>query len=141
MKHPGMDNIPCLSLNLRRANRVMNKIYEGYLSAFDVTGGQFSILHMVSVLQPTSSKELQGLLALDQTTLSRNLKPLLRDGLLVATPGEDKRQKLLSLSSAGETLHQQATPAWEKAQQHVQRELGKEQSKLLLKLTRTVAKL
>lgn len=133
--------IACINLNLRRATRVMNRIYDSYLSDFGLKVGQFSILHSIVHLESTTSKVLQELMALDQTTLSRNLKPLIRDGYVLAVEGEDKRQRLLSLSAQGKAKHQEALKSWNKAQQHVKRELGSEQTELLLSLSRNVAKL
>jgi len=141
MKQARPDTIACINLNLRRATRVMNRIYDGYLSDCGLKVGQFSILHAVHLLESTTSKVLQELMVLDQTTLSRNLKPLIRDDLLLAVEGEDKRQRLLSLTAAGKKKHEEANKVWKKAQQHVKRELGEEQTELLLGLSRDVAKL
>ena len=53
------------------------------------------------------------LLAMDRTTLTANLKPLERRGLLVVTADEtDRRTRRLRLTHAGRTLLEAAIPIW-----------------------------
>jgi DNA-binding MarR family transcriptional regulator len=53
------------------------------------------------------------LLALDRTTLTANLKPLERRGLLkITNDPEDKRSRLLSLTPEGKRLLAKAFPIW-----------------------------
>lgn len=115
----------CLNLSLRKASRVMTQIYDDYLSSVGLRVGQFSILRATHFTQPTTNSALQEVLVLDQTTLTRNLKPLIRDGYITVRPSdEDKRVKELSLSNEGETLYQQALPVWQEAQDKITLELG-----------------
>ncbi len=130
--------LPCLNLTLRKATRVMNKIYDQHLSACDLKGGQFTILRASYLLGETSNKQLQSVLVLDQTTLTRNLKPLIRDGYLDVQPGQDRRQKVLRLSEAGLEKYKQAEVFWFEAQKEVYQQLGPELSQQLLGLSETI---
>ena len=57
---------------------------------------------------------VSALLAMDRTTLTANLKPLQRRGLLeVTVDGADKRGRRLRLTSAGRALLAAALPVWE----------------------------
>ena len=57
--------------------------------------------------------EIAALLAMDRTTLTANLKPLERRGLVKVTVDEDdKRNRLLSLTPAGHALLDDALPIW-----------------------------
>jgi DNA-binding MarR family transcriptional regulator len=115
----------CLNLSLRKASRVMTQIYDDYLSVVGLRVGQFSILRATHFTQPTTNSALQEVLVLDQTTLTRNLKPLIRDGYIQVRPSdEDKRVKELSLSETGEALYQKALPLWQEAQSKIKDELG-----------------
>ena len=46
--------------------------------------------------------ELAGEMVMDRTTLSRNLTPLVRDGLLEVHPGDDGRTRLVRVTPHGE---------------------------------------
>jgi len=57
-------------------------------------------------------------MAMDRTTLSRNLKPLVREGLLEVSPG-DGRTRLMCISPEGKRALDEACPMWQVAQQEV----------------------
>ena len=132
---------PCLSLNLRKANRVMSQIYDHYLAECGIKGTQFTILRATTCLGKTTNKQLQEVLVLDQTTLSRNLKPLLRDGLILAQEGDDRRIKVLSLSKSGVKLFELANIQWQQAQAEVKSKLGKKNTALLHSLSNSIVSL
>lgn len=125
----------CLNLALRKANRVMSQVYDDYLSVVGLKCGQFSILRAVHYTQPTTNRALQDVLVLDQTTLTRNLKPIIRDGLITVGSGDDKRVKILSLSKEGEALYQEALPHWKQAQTRVKELLGEQMVDQMVDLT------
>ena len=129
----------CLNFSLRKANRVLNKIYDRHMQACGLKSGQFSILKIIELRKQTTSTELKNIMVVDQTTLSRGLKPLIRDGYISVTPGEDARVKLLSLSAEGRKLHAQGNLLWEQAQESVKKQLGKDFSRQLLEITTVVA--
>jgi DNA-binding MarR family transcriptional regulator len=54
---------------------------------------------------------------MDRTTLTANLKPLERRGLvLVTADGADRRARRMALTADGRTLLARALPLWEEAQ-------------------------
>ncbi|WP_281558376.1 MarR family winged helix-turn-helix transcriptional regulator [Thalassomonas sp. RHCl1] len=131
----------CFNLAMRKSSRLITKFYEERLSTLGLKSGQFSILRAVNFKKQTSNKELQGILAIDQTTLSRNLKPLFRDGYLrLQADDNDARIKLISLTPQGETLYQSALPVWEKAQQDIVHKLGKTEVEKILTLSDSFVK-
>ncbi|MFT6122910.1 MAG: DNA-binding MarR family transcriptional regulator [Oleiphilaceae bacterium] len=132
---------PCLSLNLRKANRVLSQIYDQYLAECGIKGTQFTILRATTLLGQTTNKQLQDVLILDQTTLSRNLKPLLRDGLISAQEGSDRRIKVLSLTKSGQKLFALANIQWQQAQAEVKAKLGEKNTALLHSLSNSIVSL
>ena len=69
--------------------------------------------------------QVAALLAMDRTTLTANLKPLERRGLVSVVVDEvDRRSRRLRLSSAGRTALAKAMPLWEEAQAETGRLLG-----------------
>jgi len=141
MENLPADFEPCLSLNLRKANRVMSQIYDHYLAVCHLKGSQFSILRATNLLKKTTNKELQEVLVLDQTTLSRNLKPLIRDGFITTQEGEDRRVKELALTASGHELFTLAEQQWALAQGDVKNKLGVKNTELLHLLTEVVVNL
>jgi len=136
-----LDNSICFNLALRKSNRLITQFYEERLSKVGLKSGQFSILRAVNFLGTTTNKELQSILVIDQTTLSRNLKPLVRDEYLqLSTNPNDARSKQISLSKGGKQLFQQALPLWENAQQDIQQLLGKNEIQKILSLTDNLVK-
>jgi DNA-binding MarR family transcriptional regulator len=124
----------CINLSYRKAARVISQIYDRELSACGIKCTQFSILRAIHLLKRTTNAELQHHLALNQTTLTRGLRPLIRDGLIEANPGTDRRQKFLTLTPAGEELHRRAGQQWLKAQQHVRERLGQNMTDQMIEL-------
>jgi DNA-binding MarR family transcriptional regulator len=73
------------------------------------------------------------ILALDPTTLSRNLRRLERDGLIRIRPApDDRRVMLVSLTPEGEQPIADAFPLWTRAQERVAEAPGPEFTASLL---------
>lgn len=126
----------CLNLELRKSARIITQFYESRLAKVGLKSGQFSILRAVYFSEQTTNKELQRILILDQTTLSRGLKPLVRDKLLTITANpEDQRVKLISLSPKGRKTYDKALPLWQAAQNDIKAAIGKSETKKIESLS------
>ena len=86
----------CTAFNLRKASRAVSQLFDDALRDTGLRGGQFSILSMVLYRQPIALRALADHLVMDRTTLTRNLKPLERDGLIRIEPGTDRRVREVS---------------------------------------------
>lgn len=103
----------CLCLHVQRAARMLARRFDEALRPFDLTSGQFSLLVSLNRPEPPTINSVANLLAMDRTTLTANLKPLERRGLLkVAIDKEDKRARRLLITAAGRNLLQKAYPTW-----------------------------
>jgi DNA-binding MarR family transcriptional regulator len=103
----------CLCLNLRRAARVVARRFDDAFRPLDLTNGQFSLMMSLRRPKPATMSDVAALLAMDRTTLTANLKPLERRGLVAVTVDEtDKRSRRLSLTPAGHVLLDDALPIW-----------------------------
>ncbi len=131
----------CLNLELRKANRVLSQIYDSFLAPSGLKTSQFSILRAIKFLKNTTNSELQDTLVLDQTSLSRALKPLIRDGYIDVRVGVDRRQKQLLLTVKGRTLYADAEKLWLDAQAYVSDKLGPEMKRSLLNMSDIVVEL
>jgi len=116
----------CLCLHVQRAARALARRFDEALRPVGLTNGQFSML--MSLNRPTAARmaEVSGLLAMDRTTLTAALKPLVRRGLVrVLVDAADKRSRRLMLTGAGRDLLRDALPIWKRAHAVLEREIGK----------------
>ena len=141
-KRPRLIASPCLCDSLRQATRAVSRLYDDEMRKVGLRTTQYALLAWLLAAGEAPQKEIEELTFLDQTTLSRNLRPLVDAGWVAIRSGEDRREKLVRLTDAGEAKLKEAHPAWERAQQQMQSLLPKgEWSDLmnrLHKLTRLV---
>lgn len=103
----------CLCLHAQRAARALARRFDVALKHVGITSGQFSLLMSVNRPEPPSLGSVAALLAMDRTTLTANLKPLERRGLVeLATDPNDRRAKRLRLTAAGRSALAEALPIW-----------------------------
>ncbi|MGE0242008.1 MAG: MarR family winged helix-turn-helix transcriptional regulator [Parvibaculaceae bacterium] len=103
----------CLCLAVQRAARALARRFDDAMRAMDLTHGQFSLLMSLNRPEPPSIGEVAHFLAMDRTTLTANLKPLARRGLVkVTVDKEDRRSRRLTLTAAGHALLIRALPVW-----------------------------
>ncbi len=103
----------CLCLHLQRAARAIARLFDEALRPLELSHGQFSLLISLNRPQAPRLGEVANLLALDRTSLTANLKPLERRGLLcVEADPEDKRGRRLRLTRKGRNLLKRALPVW-----------------------------
>src|SRR2546426_6941884 len=74
----------------------------------------------------TLFRSLEHTLAIDQTTLTRSLKLLERNGAIDRVPHPDGRIKAMTLTSKGRKALEAARPLWARAQDRVLRERSEE---------------
>src|ERR1700756_167938 len=88
--------LPCACANLRRAARVMTRLYDAALRPSGLGVAQFTLLQALTIGPGMSQKQLAGLLEIDSTTLTRTLAPLRHEGWLRSTAGDDRRELRLA---------------------------------------------
>ncbi len=114
----------CTAFNLRKASRAVSQLFDDALRDSGLRAGQFTILSMVLYRQPIALKALADHLVMDRTTLTRNLKPLEREGLLRIEPGTDRRVREVSLTDEGLSTLKAAYPRWKQVQSKMMAGLG-----------------
>ena len=103
----------CLCLHLQRAARAVARRFDAALRPLGLTSGQFSLLMSLNRREPASIGSVSAVLAMDRTTLTANLKPLERRGLVEITIDEaDKRARRLTLTAAGRKHLVRETSRW-----------------------------
>jgi len=112
--------------SVRRAARSITQIYDAFLAPSGIGIAQFDLLAQIRVAEEASRTELADVMAMDRTTLVRNLAVLERDGLIETRPGGDRRMRPVGLTEAGLATLSRALPLWQAAQSSVRSELGQE---------------
>jgi DNA-binding MarR family transcriptional regulator len=103
----------CLCLHVQRAARALARRFDEAFRPLGLTHGQFSLLMSLNRPEPARIGDVADLLAMDRTTLTANLKPLIRRGLAESrVHPDDRRGRRLVLTPAGRTLLVQALPIW-----------------------------
>jgi DNA-binding MarR family transcriptional regulator len=115
----------CNCLALRKAARHVSQLYDRHLAPHGLRGTQFSIVAKLANGGPRSINELASELAMDRTTLGRNLLPLERDGIVSLTVDpQDRRGRRLAVTAQGRALLAQARPGWLAAQRQFEASFG-----------------
>src|SRR5260370_2832787 len=122
-EHHNTSASPCLRNALRQASRAVSRLYDEELRGVGLRTTQYSLLCHLRRAGQVRQRDLSGLTSLDETTLTRNLRPLIDSGWVAIATGEDRREKLLRLTEAGAAKLRQARPAWERAQQRARSRL------------------
>ena len=103
----------CLCLHVQRAARALARRFDDAFRPLGLTQGQFSLLTSLNRPEPPTMGSVAKLLAMDRTTLTANLKPLERRGLIrIAIDKEDRRGRHLSLTAKGKAVLGAAAPIW-----------------------------
>ncbi len=140
MSEPLLPVLPCMCANFRRTSRALTQHYENAFRPLGLRATQFTILQALSRAGEVSQRQLGEILAMDSTSLTRTLAIMRRQGWIRERPGEDRRQRLLSLASAGEKKLARVQPVWEKVQVRLRGELGEQAWESLLRLTHEVTR-
>lgn len=112
----------CLCLHLQRAARAIGRHFNETLRPFGLTNGQFSLLMSLNRPTPPRISDIAPLLAMDRTTLTANLKPLERRGLVaVVADTADKRSRRVRITDSGRDLLVAALPVWRRTHAEIDR--------------------
>ncbi len=107
----------CACFAVRKMTRAVTQLYDHHLAEAGLRITQFTLMNAISGFHKVPVYVLAEELVMDRTTLTRNLKPLIKAGLVDSTPDKkDARVRNLSLTPEGAERLQAATPYWEKAQ-------------------------
>ncbi len=119
-----METSQCTCFNLRKASRSVTQMFAGYMQPTGLGPTQFSLLAVLARRGSLSINELADGLVMDRTTLTRNLRPVERQGLVKILPGEDRRTRIVTLTSRGRATYESALPLWREAQKEIIERLG-----------------
>src|SRR3981189_1572091 len=116
--------LPCACQNLRRATRIVTRIYDQELRKTGLEITQFGLLTALAAVGEANQKRLSAGFAMDSTTLTRTLGLLRKQGWVRARRGKDRRERLFSLTGTGKRQMAMAQAYWAQAEGRSRKALG-----------------
>jgi DNA-binding MarR family transcriptional regulator len=113
---PLADCAGCACFAVRRAARAITQHYDRALRPTGLRATQFTLLTVLALAGPLPMSRVAGRLGMERTTLTRNLRPLVRQGLVTVGDGDDRRIRTLTLTTKGRRAAVAALPHWRQAQ-------------------------
>src|SRR5215469_9446223 len=93
-------DLPCACQSLRRATRIVTRIYDQELKNAGLEVTQFGLLTALATTGEVNQKRLSEGFVMDSTTLTRTLERMQKRGWITIAHGTDKRERLFSLTAA-----------------------------------------
>jgi DNA-binding MarR family transcriptional regulator len=114
----------CVCTALRKASRAVTQHYEASFRGSGLRATQFTVLSTLAQTGAMPVSKLAAFLGMERTTLTRNLGPLEKRGLVeVVSDDGDARVRRVAITRAGENAARDGLAAWRKAQASVPRVL------------------
>ena len=116
----------CTCSTIRKTARIVTQMYETALQPTGLKPGQLTLLAVLTNRGAMSMTNLADAMVMDRTTLTRNLKPLVRDGLISIESEEDQRVRVVGLTGKGTQKFKEAYPLWVEVQSRLVDGIGSE---------------
>lgn len=120
----------CICRRARMVARTITRVFDDALRPSGLRITQFTLLVAIGKGAPDSISLLAEWLAMERTTLVRNLQLLEKEGLIERGPEGGRRARATRLTQAGRQRLAVAYPYWEQAQQTMHRKLGDDEWQL-----------
>jgi len=114
-------------------------VFDEIFRPLDLKASQFNILVAVGAKEGVSATEIASFMAMDRTTLSRNLRPLRRAGYLAIAEGAGRRPGRLALTPTGQRVLEQAMRLWRTGQGQLTHALGSGRASTLIQALEAAA--
>jgi DNA-binding MarR family transcriptional regulator len=119
------DDASCACTLLRQATRTVTAAYDKALEPSGLRITQFSVLRTLDRHGPMPVTQLAAKIALERSTMGRNLDPLKRQGFVMFEVGEtDQRERIVHLTEAGQAAIRAAMPHWRNTQKRIATLIG-----------------
>jgi len=131
----------CLCNALRQASRAVSRLYDNELREVGLRSTQYALLRYLHHCGEVRQRDLGEATSLDETTLTRNLRPLVGAGWVATAAGDDRREKRIRLTDAGKAVLGKAKPAWQRAQERLRKRLPQQSWSTLVSLLPSLSRL
>lgn len=131
---PGPPDSPCTCAKARRTARHLTREYDRALKPAGLKLTQYSVLANLMRSGGLSITALAERLAMDRTTMTRNLRPLERSGWVVLRDGPDRRSRSVEITETGRQTYDRAMPLWQSAERAIRQAMGGDRAAELRRL-------
>ena len=114
----------CTCHRVRTAARAVTRAYDEALRPVGLRATQLAVLVAVAMDDAISITALAKFMGMDRSTLTRNLRPLEKEGLVTLGIEGWRRSRTLEITKMGRSRLREALPLWTKAQQALKKRLG-----------------
>ena len=114
----------CLCHRTRMASRAVTRFYDEMLRSTGLRATQLAVLVAVGRDEVFSITALAKFIGMDRSTLTRNLAPLEREGLIRVGSEGWRRSRTVEMTKKGRSRLREALPFWETAQETLRQKLG-----------------
>lgn len=117
----------CPAMRARQASRALGRIFDDALRPLGLQLSQLPLLCAAAMSGEAGASigALARAMVIDPTTLTRNIRPLEKAGLLrVARLPADRRVRVVLLTRSGERMIERTFPAWQRALAQAHAEFG-----------------
>src|SRR5262249_9559840 len=113
----------CACHRIRMASRAVTRAYDEALRPIGLRATRASVLAAIAAEGAMSITALARVIGMDRSTLTRNLAPLEKEGLLSLGSEGWRRSRTLAITAKGRSRLEKAMPLWEEAQRRLRREI------------------
>jgi DNA-binding MarR family transcriptional regulator len=124
-------SLPCYCATLRQAARAVTALYEELLAEGGVHATQYTAMQILESVPNLTTTELAEAIGIDQTTATRTLALIRKNGFAIDAPGNDRRQRRWTLTSKGRAQVRKLKPMWDAAQEAFENRLGRTEAMAL----------
>ena len=114
----------CMCHRTRMAARAVTCLYDDTLRPVGLRATQLAVLVAVGSDDVVSITALAKFMGMDRSTLTRNLAPLEREGLIRVGNEGWRRSRTVEITKKGRGRLHEALPLWEQAQAALRQKLG-----------------
>ena len=124
MTAPAVQPRGCTNFKLRQLTRRVSQHFDHIVAAAGLKTTQDSLLSHIERLGPVSPGQLARAMTMDASTLTRNLKPLIKLGWVELGPGVNGRSRVVVATPSGRAKRAEAGRHWKRAQLDLNARLG-----------------
>ncbi len=114
----------CACHKVRMAARAVTRAYDDALRPVGLRATQLAVLVAVAIDGAMSITALAKVMSMDRSTLTRNVGPLEKEGLIAVGLEGWHRSRTLEITKKGRSRLREAMPLWERAQRTLKEKLG-----------------
>ncbi|MHC2256459.1 DNA-binding MarR family transcriptional regulator [Bradyrhizobium embrapense] len=116
----------CAAFNVRKASRVITRLYAEAFAPVGVEPTQFMLLAACARQRTLTMGALAVRMAMDPSALARNIAVLERRGLVKVAFGVDRRVRDISISAQGRKILSRVLPRWRAIQAKLAAQFGED---------------